>query len=63
MVWFWFGLVRFYGISSIQSYLIPNPFYTYKQFYFKHYSLVLAQLLFTLSEMYKQFYFKQFSLT
>ena len=30
-----FGLVRFYGISTIVGYLMPNPFYTYKQFYFK----------------------------
>ena len=25
----WFGLVRFYGISTIVGYLIPNPVYTY----------------------------------
>ena len=25
----WFGLVGFYGISTIGSYLIPNPLYTY----------------------------------
>ena len=25
----WFGLVGFYGISTIVSYLMPNPFYTY----------------------------------
>ena len=30
----WFGLVWFYGTSTIVGYLIPNPFYTYKQFYF-----------------------------
>ena len=27
--WFWFGLVGFYGISTIVGYLIPNPLYTY----------------------------------
>ena len=25
----WFGLVWFYGISSIVDYLMPNPLYTY----------------------------------
>ena len=25
----WFGLVRFYGISIIEGYFMPNPFYTY----------------------------------
>ena len=25
----WFGLVWFYGISTIVGYLKPNPFYTY----------------------------------
>ena len=25
----WFGLVRFYGISTIVGYLIRNPLYTY----------------------------------
>ena len=25
----WFGLVGFYGISTIVGYLIPNPLYTY----------------------------------
>ena len=25
----WFGLVWFYGISTIVGYLMPNPFYTY----------------------------------
>ena len=39
MLEFWglvcFSLVWFYGISTIIGYLMPNPFYTYKQFYFK----------------------------
>ena len=26
----YFGLVRFYGISTIVAYLIPIPIYTYK---------------------------------
>ena len=34
-----FGLVWFYGISTIVGYLMPNPFYTYKRFYFKQFSL------------------------
>ena len=25
----WFGLVGFYVISTIEGYLMPNPFYTY----------------------------------
>ena len=25
----WFGLVWFYGISTIVGYLMPNPIYTY----------------------------------
>ena len=25
----WFGLVGFYGISTIVGYLMPNPIYTY----------------------------------
>ena len=25
----WFGLVWFYGISTIVGYLMPNPFYTH----------------------------------
>ena len=36
------GLVRlfgFYGISTLVGYLMPNPFYANKQFYFKQFSL------------------------
>ena len=32
LVWFglvWLGWVRFYGISTIVGYLMPNPLYTY----------------------------------
>ena len=25
----WFGLISFYGISTIVGYLMPNPLYTY----------------------------------
>ena len=35
-----FTLVWFYGISTIVGYLMPNSFYTYKQFYLKQFSLV-----------------------
>ena len=35
----WFGLIRYYGISNLVGYLMPNPFYTYKQFCFKKFSL------------------------
>ena len=34
----WFGLVWSYGTSTIVGYLMPNPFYTYKQFYFKKFN-------------------------
>ena len=33
-----FRLVWFYGISTFVGYLMPNPIYTYKQFYLKHFS-------------------------
>ena len=29
ITWFWFGLVGVYCITTIVSYLMPNPFYTY----------------------------------
>ena len=38
-----FSLVSFYGISTIVGYLMPNPFYTYKHFYFKQFCLALEQ--------------------
>ena len=34
---------RIYSISSIIGYLMPNPFYTYKQFYFKQISLAYVR--------------------
>ena len=49
----WFGnqstrngwLVGFYVISAILGYLMPNPLYTCKQFYFKQFSLALVRSL------------------
>ena len=38
MIWF-----KFYGISTIVDYLNPNSLYTYKQFYFKQFSLAYVQ--------------------
>ena len=35
----WFGLVWFYGTSTIVGYRIPSLFYINKQFYFKRFSL------------------------
>ena len=35
---FSFGLVRFFRITVTEGYLLPNPFYTYKQFDFKQFS-------------------------
>ena len=34
-----YGLVWFYGISTFVTYLMPHPFYTYKQFHFKQFNL------------------------
>ena len=37
---FWLvGWLGFYGISTFVGYLMPNPFYTNNQFYFKQFSL------------------------
>ena len=41
----WFGLVGFYGISTIVGYLMSNQFYTYKQLYFKQFSLAYKKIL------------------
>ena len=38
-------LFGFYAISNFVGYLIPNPFYTIKQFYFKQFSLALIHYL------------------
>ena len=38
----WFG---FYGISNLGGYLMPNPFYTNKLFYFKQFSLAWVHSL------------------
>ena len=35
-----FGWVKFYDTLTFVGNLMPNPFYTYKQFYFKQFSLV-----------------------
>ena len=35
-----YDLVRFYGISTIVGYLMPNSFHKYKWFYFKQFSSV-----------------------
>ena len=32
-------LFGFYGISTFVGYLMPNPFYTNKQFYFRQFNL------------------------
>ena len=36
---FCFVLIYFYSISTILNHLMPNPFYSYKQFFFKQVSL------------------------
>ena len=40
----WFGLVCLYGISTIAGYLMPNPFYTYNQFYFSPFFFIYTEL-------------------
>ena len=35
----WFGLVWFYGTSTIVGYFMPNQFSYMKQLYFKHFNL------------------------
>ena len=40
-----FDLIWFYDISNIEGYLMPNPFYTYRQFYFKQVSLTSVHCL------------------
>ena len=34
-----FFFVWFLGMSTIVGYSMPNPFYTYKEFYFKQFNL------------------------
>ena len=36
----WFGLVGFYGISTIVGYLMPNPLYTYICIQYRWFGLV-----------------------
>ena len=38
-------LFGFYGISTFVGYLMPNPFYTNNQFYFKQFSLEQKSML------------------
>ena len=38
-------LVGFYGISTFVVYLMPNPFYTINQFYFKQFNLAWVHSL------------------
>ena len=40
-----FLLIWFYGISTFVGYLMPNPFYSYIQFYFKQFSLAKVHSL------------------
>ena len=42
----WIGLVGFHGISTIEGYFMPNPFYIKYAFFdniFKHPKLILLQ--------------------
>ena len=55
----WFGLVWFYGISTIVGYLMPNPLYTYVYVFctqlngFKYFYLIQI-ILFTINHLYTQ---------
>ena len=44
-LWKYLVSVWLHGISTIIGYLMPNPFYTYKQFYFKLFNLTLVHSL------------------
>ena len=62
-------LFGFYDISTFVGYLMPNPFYTNKQLYFKQFILGIStqfncqkHFYFKLFSLVKQFLFKQFSL-
>ena len=64
-----FGLVGFYGMSTIVCYLMPNPLYTYISniydlvwFGFYGISNFVGYLMPNPFYTYEQFYFKQFSL-
>ena len=58
-----FGLVWFYDILTIVGYLMPNLFYTYKQFYFKQFSLAKLRCLNVKTVLFGtiQFIFLQFN--
>ena len=45
LTWVWFALMEFYGISTILSYLMPNPLYTYHH----HHVALVARISLTLS--------------
>ena len=38
-------LIRFYSVSTFIGYLLPNLFYTNKQFYFKQFNLAYVHSL------------------
>ena len=40
----WFGLFGFYDISTFIGNLMPDPFYTNKQFYLKQFSLIVKNI-------------------
>ena len=46
--WVWFGLVRFYGISTIGGYLMPYPLYTYIYIKYIEFGLVWVYALSTI---------------
>ena len=46
-----FNLIWTHGISNIVGNLVPNPFYTYKQFYFKQFSSASVQFFFVYTQL------------
>ena len=56
-LWSIFGLVGFYGISTVVGYLMPN-----NQFHLKQFSLAWVHSLNLRTVCQKHIYFKQFSL-
>ena len=52
-------LFGFYGISNFVCYLMPNPFYTNDQFYFKQFSLILYIVQFSKPFVFQAIQFSQ----
>ena len=52
-------LFGFYGISTFVGCLMPNPFYTNDQFYFKQFSLAWVHISIVKTFLFQAIYFSQ----